>query len=73
MAAPNRLSVAAVAYFNLDNPDADDVHILLDGGVHDHLRRLMQSRVDDFHAGVPQGMGQHLGSPIVAVETWLGD
>jgi len=31
---------------------ADNIHVLLNGGVGDHLRRLVQPGVDDFHAGV---------------------
>src|SRR5204863_2297 len=34
------------------NAEADAVHIFLDSGVHDHLRRLAQSGVDHFHAGI---------------------
>jgi hypothetical protein len=32
----------------------------------------MQSGIDDFHAGVPQGMGHDLGPPVMAVQSGLG-
>ena len=49
------------------------VGVLLERGRGDHLRRLAQAGVDDFHAGVAQGAGDDLGAAVVAVETRLGD
>jgi hypothetical protein len=50
---------------------ADRVHVLLDGGRDDLLRRLMQAGVDHLHAGVPQRAGHDLRPPVMAVKTSL--
>ena len=52
---------------------SDRVGVLLDGGLHDLLGRLVQPGVDDFHAGVAQRPRDHLGAPVVAVQARLGD
>ena len=52
---------------------ADDVDVFLDGGGGDHLRRLVQSGIDDFHAGVAERGGDDLGAAIVSVEAGLGN
>src|SRR5262249_39154274 len=39
----------------------------------DHLRRLMQAGVNDFHAGVTERGGDDFGTAVVAVESGLGN
>src|SRR5262249_23647536 len=53
--------------------EPDDVHVLLDGGRGDLLRRLAQPGIDDLHPCVPQGSSDHLGASVVSVQTWLRD
>ena len=53
--------------------EPDDVRIFLDGGVRDHLRRLMEARVDDLHPGVAERGRDDLRSAIVAVEAGFCD
>ena len=52
-------------------PDA--VHVLLQGRRHNHLRRLVQSCVDDFEPGIAQGPCDDLGAAIVAVQADFSD
>src|SRR4051794_6514659 len=56
-----------------EHRQAHGVGVLLDDGLDDLLRRLVQAGVDDLHAGVAQRTGHHLGAPVVPVETRLGD
>ena len=56
-----------------EHREADRVGVLLDGGLHDLLRGLVQAGVDDLHPGVPQGARDDLGAPVVAVQARLGD
>src|SRR5262249_50542484 len=56
-----------------ENRQTDDVHIFLQRRSDDHLRRLAQAGVDDFHAGVAQRTGNHLGTTIMAIKPWFGD
>ena len=51
----------------------DGVHVFLERGGRDHLGRLAQTGVDDFHAGVAEGGGDDLRTAIMPVETWFGD
>ena len=51
----------------------DGVGVLLDHGLHDLLRRLVQTRVDDLHPGVAQRAGDDLRAAVVTVEAGLGD
>src|SRR5215470_18244588 len=51
----------------------DGVGVLLQRGLHDLLRGLVQARVDDLHAGIPQCPGHDLGSAVVAVKSRLCD
>ena len=51
----------------------DRVGVLLDGGLDDLLRRLVQAGVDDLHPGVAQRPGDDLGAAVVTVEAGLGD
>src|SRR5574341_55062 len=53
--------------------ESHDVHVLLNRGLGEHLRRLMQARVDDLHAGVAQRRGHDFGAPVVSVQPRLGD
>src|SRR5216684_4249367 len=39
-----------------EDGEADDVDVFLDGGRGDHFGGLTQARVDDFHAGVAEGV-----------------
>ena len=52
---------------------SDDVHVLLQGRLGDHLRRLMQPGVDHLHAVISQHRRDRLGTPIVSVQTGLAD
>ena len=52
---------------------ADDVNVFLHSGGGDHLRRLPQAGVHDFHAGVTQCAGDYLCPAVMAIETWLGN
>ena len=52
--------------------EPDDVDVFLNGGGRDHLRRLVQAGVDDFHAGIAKRGGDDLGATVVAVEAGLG-
>ena len=51
--------------------EPDGVGILLDRGLGDLLRRLMQPGVDHLEAGVAQRARDHLGPTVVAVEPRL--
>jgi len=51
--------------------EANSVDILLEGGLGDLLRRLMQTRVDDLEAVVTQGAGDGLRATIMAIKTRL--
>src|SRR5262249_12059611 len=52
--------------------EPDGVRILLDGGGHDLLGRLMEAGIDHFEAGVPQRPRDDLGAAVMAVEARLG-
>ena len=56
-----------------EDAQADDVDVLLQRGLGDHLRRLADAGVDDLHAGVAQGARDDLRAAVVAVEPGLGD
>ena len=56
-----------------EDAEADAVHVLLNGGVDDHLGGLAEAGVDDLHASVAEGAGDDLGAAVVAVEAGLGD
>src|SRR5262245_35301485 len=51
----------------------DHVHVLLDGLGHDLLGGPLESGVHHLDTGVTQGVGDHLGAAVVAVEAGLGD
>jgi len=50
------------------NGQADDLHVFLERGVDNHLRRLAESGIDYLHAGVAQRPGDYLGAAIMTVE-----
>ncbi len=52
-----------------DEPDG--VGVLGERGRDDLLGGLVQTGVDDLHAGVPQGPGHHLRAAVVAVQSRL--
>ena len=56
-----------------EHREADGVGVLLDDGLDDLLRRLVQAGVDDLHAGVAERAGHDLGAAVVPVEARLGD
>jgi len=56
-----------------EDGEADDVDILLDGGRGDHFRRLAQTGVDDFHAGVAEGTRDDFSPAVVAIQPGLGN
>ena len=55
-----------------ENAHADDVDILLDRRLDDHLRRLAQAGVDHLHARVAQGARDHLDAAVVPIQPRLG-
>src|SRR6478609_1593283 len=52
---------------------ADRVGVLLEDGLGDLLRRLVQAGVDDLEPAVAQRPGDDLGAPIVTVEAGFRD
>ena len=55
-----------------EHRQADGVGVLLDRGLDDLLRRLVQAGVDDLDAGVAQRARHDLGAAVVPVEAGLG-
>ena len=53
--------------------DADDIDVLLHGGVHGGLAGLPQPGVDHLDPRVAEGPCQNLDAAIVAVEADLGE
>ena len=51
--------------------EADDVDVFLHRGGRDHLRRLVQPGVDDFHAGIAQRGRDDFRAAVVTVEARL--
>ena len=47
---------------------ADHVDVFLNCSAHYHFRRLAQSGIDDFHAGVAQRAGDHFRAAIMTVQ-----
>ena len=56
-----------------EDRDPDGVGVLLDRGLDDLLRRLVQTGVDDLHPGVAQRPRDDLRAAVVPVETRLRD
>ena len=56
-----------------EHGETDQVGVLLDRGLDDLLRRLVQPGVDHLVAGVAQCPRDDLGPAVVAVEAWLAD
>src|SRR6185369_2378328 len=50
------------------NGQAHAVDVFLDGGLGDHLRRLVETRIDDLEAGIAQRARDDLRAAVVAVE-----
>ena len=55
------------------NRKSDGVHIFLKGSVHDLLRSLAQSGIDNLHPGIPQGARNDFGPPVVTIQAGLGN
>ncbi|GII24175.1 hypothetical protein Pme01_37720 [Planosporangium mesophilum] len=51
----------------------DGVGVLLDRGLDDLLRGLVQAGVDDLHTGVTQRPGDDLRPTVVAIEARFGN
>src|SRR5260370_42107337 len=56
-----------------EDRQSDDLDVLLQRGVYNHLRSLAQAGVNYFHAGVAESARDHLRPPVVAVQTGFGD
>ena len=56
-----------------EHREPDQVGVLLDRGLHDLLRRLVQARVDHLVPGVAQRAGDDLRAAVVPVEPGLAD
>ncbi len=55
------------------NGEANDLHILLESRVNNHLRRLPKTSVDDFHPRITKGSCDHLRAAVVSIEARFGD
>src|SRR5262249_43167133 len=55
-----------------EEAEAEPGGVLVGDGADDGLGRLPESGVDDVHAGVAEGAGDHLDAAVVAVEADLG-
>ena len=71
MSSASRANSVMCAPESTERPDG--VGVLLDDGLDDLLRRLVQAGVDDLHAGVAQRARDDLGAAVVPVEARLGD
>ena len=47
--------------------ETDGIRILLDGGLDNLFGSLVQTGVDDLHAGVTQGPGNDLRTPVMPI------
>ena len=56
-----------------EDAQTDAVHIFLNGGFDNALRRLAQAGVEHFHAGIAESAGDDLGAAVVAVKAGFGD
>jgi len=52
---------------------ADHIRVLVNGGLHDPLRRLIHAQVNDFHSSISQKRCNDLSPAVVAVKTHLAD
>ena len=52
--------------------NAHHVYVLLQRGLGDLVRGHSHAHVDDLHAGVPHGSGNHLDTPVMPVQAQLG-
>src|SRR2546426_4357006 len=55
-----------------EDGESDGVGIFLNRGIRDHLRGLVQSRVDDLEPGVAQRTRHDLRAPVVPIQAGLG-
>lgn len=55
-----------------EDRESDAVHVFLQGGGDDHLGRLAQAGVDNFHARVAQGASHDASTAVVAVQAGFG-
>ena len=62
----------AELFYAIFNKAGGNPVILLHGGIHNHFRRLAKPGVDDLKTGIPQGSGDDLYPPVVAVQTRFG-
>jgi hypothetical protein len=51
--------------------ETNQIHILLDGGVHYLLGRLMESGVNDLKPAIPERPRYDTGAPVMTVKTGL--
>src|SRR5438093_1287078 len=56
-----------------EDGEPDDVRVLLECRLSDHLRRLPDARIDDLEAGVAEGSGDDFGAAVMSIEAGLGD
>ena len=54
-----------------ENRESNHVGILLDRSLNNLFRRLMETRIDHFDAGISQGARDNFGSTVMAVKPWL--
>jgi len=47
--------------------NTDDINIFLEGRLHNHLWRLAQACVNDFHTRITQGCRNHLCASVMTV------
>ncbi len=55
-----------------EHRESHHVHVLLECGLGDGIRGLVQPRVDHLHACISEPPSDHLGSPVVTIQTGFG-
>src|SRR5271168_3696753 len=55
------------------NRQANHLHVFLERRVHNHLRRLPKTRIDDLHSRVTEGSCDHLRATVVSIEARFGN
>jgi hypothetical protein len=53
--------------------NADRVNVILKRRRRDHLWRLPQARINNFHPGVPERTRNHLGPSVMTIKPRLGN
>ena len=56
-----------------ENRQSDDLYVLLQRGIHNHLGSLAKAGVNDLHAGIAESASDYFRSPVVAIQTGFGD